>query len=149
MSSEPQLSQSQPPSSTRDVVQQFFGAFGRGGLPSINALFHPKAKIVAVRDGVRRGQQLHGSYSGREGLAEFLSNLGRVFETQAFELEHLIAEGPVAFASGSFTHLVKSTGKHFSSAWALKCLVQDQQIVEYQFYEDSAALVAVDPSAAM
>lgn len=149
MSNQAQLSQAQPSSSPRHVVQQFFDAFGRGDLPSINALFHPKAKIVAVRDGVRRGQQLHGSYSGREGLAEFLGNLGRAFETQAFAVDHVIAEGPVAFASGSFTHRVKSTGKHFSSAWALKCLVQDQQIVEYQFYEDSAALVAVDPSAAL
>ena len=66
-------------------------------------------------------------------------NLGKTFDTKAFSVGHVIGQGDVAFANGSFLHLVKSTGKPFSSDWALMSVVKDGKILEYHFYEDSAA----------
>lgn len=124
--------------SSADVVKGFFAAFGKGDVEGIVNSFHDKATIVAVRKGDRKGNH-YGNYAGREGARAFVTVLGKTFDTQAFAVDHVIGEGNVAFASGSFTHKMKTTGKLFTSDWALKCIVQDGKILEYHFYEDSEA----------
>ena len=74
-------------------------------------------------------------------VKEFISNLGNSFDTKAFSVDHIVGEGNVAFASGKFTHQVKSTGKPYASDWSLMCVIQDGKILEYHFYEDSASFV--------
>jgi uncharacterized protein len=128
--------------SSADVVRAFFAAFGKGDLEGIVGTFHPDAEIVAVHKAARSEGELYGSYSGKEGAKTFVATLGSKLETQAFSVDHLIAEGDVAFASGSFVHKVKSTGKPFSSEWALRCIVKDGKILRYTFFEDSAAYLA-------
>ncbi|MBM9575879.1 nuclear transport factor 2 family protein [Leptospira sp. 201903070] len=121
-----------------EVVKSFFNAFGKGDFEGILSLFHDDVSVVAVRnDPARSG--LHGSYNGKEGLQKFLTNLGTFFETKAFSVDSVIGEGDVAFASGSFVHKLKTTGNLFSSDWALKCIIRDNRILGYHFYEDSAA----------
>ncbi|MFZ5895450.1 MAG: nuclear transport factor 2 family protein [Myxococcota bacterium] len=129
---------SQTPMSSAEVVKGFFSAFGKGDVNGVVDSFHPEAMIYAVRKSERKGNHW-GSYTGKEGAKSFISALGNLFETKAFTVNHVVGEGNVAFADGTFTHKVKSTGKLFSSEWALKCLVKDNKIVEYTFYEDSAA----------
>jgi len=85
-----------------------------------------------------------GTYTGKEGVHAFIANLGKAFETQAFAVDHLIAEGSIVFASGTFTHRLKSTGKLFTSAWALRCVVEGGKIREYHFYEDSGAFATAN-----
>jgi uncharacterized protein len=124
-----------------DTLKQFFTAFGQGDVEGVVGSFDPSATIVAVRAGKRDGHELYGSYSGREGAREFIANLGRTFDTQAFSVDALVAEGELAFARGSFTHKIRTTGKLFSSDWALTCVVRGRKILEYRFYEDSAAFL--------
>lgn len=122
---------------SKQVVQQFFEAFGKGDVQGVILSFHDSCSITAVRQSERTNADLYGVYHGKEGLKEFLSKLGSNFDTREFSVSHVAAEGNIAFASGRFTHVVKRTGKSFSSDWALMCVVQDGQIREYHFYEDS------------
>jgi hypothetical protein len=124
-----------------DVVKGFFEAFGKGDSEGVINSFHPETNIVAVRKGERKGDQLYGSYSGTEGAKTFLTNMGKNFDTKAFSVDHVIGEGNVAFASGSFVHNIRSTGKPYASAWALKVIVKDGKILEYHFFEDTAGFV--------
>lgn len=124
-----------------DVVKGFFAAFGRGDLEGIVGAFHPRAAIIAVRAGARAKGGLYGTFEGKEGAREFVSTLGALFETRAFDVREVIGAGDVVFASGSFEHLVKATGRTFRSDWALRCVVSEGTIAEYRFYEDSAAFV--------
>jgi ketosteroid isomerase-like protein len=119
-------------------VKEFFSAFGNGNLQGILNTFADNCLIVAVRAGKREGQQIYGSYEGKEGLKQFLTNLMQTFDTKAFKVEHIIGKGNIVFANGLFTHQIKSTGKLFSSEWALKCVIKDGKIAEYHFFEDSA-----------
>lgn len=123
--------------SSKEVVQQFFGAFGNGDFNGIINTFHDSCTIEAVRSAERQGTQIFGTYQGKEGAKTFLTNLGSHFDTKAFSVTNLIGEGDVAFANGKFTHVVKANGKTYSSNWALMCRIQDEKIVEYHFYEDS------------
>ena len=76
-------------------------------------------------------------YRSRWIISEFISNLGAEFDTKVFTVENLVSEGNVVFANGKFTHELKSTGKLFSSDWALMCVIKNDKILEYHFYEDS------------
>jgi ketosteroid isomerase-like protein len=127
--------------SAADVVKGFFEAFGKGDADGVVNAFHKDAVIVAVRKGERKGTQLHGSYAGQQGAKDFVTNLGKNFDTKAFSVDQVIGEGNVAFASGAFVHNIRSTGKPYASDWALKVIVKDGKILEYHFYEDSAGFV--------
>ncbi|MFT3913430.1 MAG: nuclear transport factor 2 family protein [Anaeromyxobacteraceae bacterium] len=124
-----------------DAVRRFFSAFGRGDVDGLVAAFHPEALVAAVREGPRDGG-IHGAYRGHAGVREFVGALGAALETEAFEVDGVVGEGDVAFASGRFRHRVRSTGRPFESAWALRCRVRDGLIQEFRFYEDSAAYEA-------
>jgi uncharacterized protein len=123
------------------IVKDFFAAFGRGDLDGVVATFHPRAEIIAVRAGSRGDGQLHGSYEGTDGARTFVTTLGALFQTQAFEVHDVVGDGNVVFASGEFVQIVKATGKPFRSSWALRCDIADGKIRHYRFFEDSASYV--------
>lgn len=122
---------------SKEVVQGFFNAFSKGDFNGIISSFHDSCTIMAVRKANRTGSQIYGTYQGKEGAKTFISNLGNAFDTKAFSVDHVVGEGNTAFANGTFTHVVKSSGKSFSSDWALMCVIKDDQIFEYHFFEDS------------
>lgn len=124
------------------AVQAFFAAFSKGDLEGIVNCFADDCVIHAVRNGDRKASTVYGTYKGKAGVKEFVGNLGSTFNTKAFSVDKIIGEGEVAFASGSFSHEVKSSGKLFNSDWALRCLVQKGRISEYRFFEDSEAFAA-------
>jgi len=127
-------------STNKQVVASYFEAFGRGDMEAVRQHFHPNCKIVSVRDGSRKSGQLHGTYHGTDEAKTFLGNISRLFDTQSFEVLSLMeAEDNVVYAHGSFAHTVKATGKVFNSDWVQRCVISDDKIIEYRFYEDSAA----------
>lgn len=123
-----------------EAVKAFFNAFGQGDPDGVIEAFHPETTITAVRPGQRADNALYGTYRGKEGARNFISNIVSAFNTKAFSVESIIGEGEVVFANGSFTHQLKSTAKVFESAWALRVVVKDGKIFEYFFYEDSEKL---------
>jgi hypothetical protein len=123
--------------SSKEVVQGFFSAFGSGDFNGVVNSFHDSCTVIAIRDAQRNGDQIYGTYKGKEGAKTFLATLGKAFDTKAFSVENIVGEGHVSFANGKFTHVVKSTGRQFPSDWALMCVIKDDKIYEYHFYEDS------------
>jgi hypothetical protein len=124
--------------SPKAPVQAFFSAFSKGDLEGLAATFHDNCTITAVRPGARTAGTLYGTYAGKAGVRDFVAQLGATFDTKAFSVDHMAGEGDVAFASGSFSHIVKATGKAYASDWSLMCVIRDGKILEYHFYEDSA-----------
>jgi len=120
------------------VVQAFFEAFGKGDFEEILNTFHPETTITGIREAKRNPGDLYGTYKGIEGVKEFLSGLENTFDTQSFSVENIIGENEIAFANGKFVHKIKTTGRLFSSSWALHAVIKDGKIYEYHFFEDSA-----------
>ncbi len=122
---------------SKEVVQGFFTAFGNGDFNGVVNSFHDSCTVIAIRDSQRNENQIYGSYKGKDGAKTFLSNVGNTFDTKAFTVQNIIGDGNVSFANGKFSHILKSTGKAFQSDWALMCVIKDDKIFEYHFYEDS------------
>lgn len=65
-----------------------------------------------------------------------------MFNTKNFTVEHISSAGDnLVIANGTFLHEVKATGKLFNSIWVQLCIIENEKIKNYQFYEDSAAFV--------
>lgn len=123
------------------VVKAYFSAFQKGDMKKVLGSFHQDCLIVSVREEEREREQLHGTYRTKEEAKQFIENLKNRFSTREFTVETVIGEGAIVFANGKFAHEVKATGKLFLSDWAQRCIIKDDKILEYRFYEDSAAFV--------
>ncbi|WP_020528876.1 nuclear transport factor 2 family protein [Flexithrix dorotheae] len=125
-----------------EVIKSYFRAFQEGDVASILDSFHPDCYIVSVKEEERPKNQLHGIYRTKDEAKQFLTNISNLFNTKSFYVEQVSSYGEnMVVANGTFSHEVKSTGKLFNSAWVQLCKIKDEKIVEYRFYEDSAALI--------
>lgn len=126
----------------KEVVESYFNAFTQGDLEQVAQIFHPDCYIVSVKEEERKDGQLHGVYRTREEAKIFLNTIVSLFETKEFLVDMVVeSEGNLVISKGTFSHLVKSSGKLFHSNWVQLCNVEDEMIKEYRFYEDSAALI--------
>ncbi|MEM6717675.1 MAG: NAD(P)H-dependent oxidoreductase [Bacteroidota bacterium] len=126
----------------KEIVASYFTAFTNGDLDKVLHIFHPNCYIVSVKEEERSTEQLHGIYHTRKEASQFLNNIVSLFETKDFNVDTIVeAEENLVIAKGTFSHLVKSTGKLFNSNWVQICIIEDEMIKEYRFYEDSAALI--------
>ena len=131
-----------PKKTNAEVVQAYFDAFQQGDLEEVLNVFHPDCYIVSVKEEERPAEELHGIYRTRKEARQFLNNIVSLFETKEFIVETVVeASDNLVIAKGTFSHLVKSSGKLFNSNWIQLCVVEDEMIKEYRFYEDSAALI--------
>ncbi|KAA1245430.1 NAD(P)H-dependent oxidoreductase [Aquimarina sp. RZ0] len=132
----------EPKKTNAEVVQSYFDAFQKGDLDGVLDVFHPDCYIVSVKEEERLKEQLHGIYRTRKEARQFLRNIVSLFETKEFIVDTVLEAGDnLVVAKGTFSHLVRSSGKLFNSNWVQLCVVEDEMIKEYRFYEDSAALI--------
>ena len=83
---------------------------------------------------------IYGKFIGKKGVVEFLSILGELFNTEAFEIYKLVAVDNYIFAHGYMQHRVKKTERIFKCEYALVCTSKNGLITSYKMFEDTAAL---------
>ncbi|MFT4850531.1 MAG: ketosteroid isomerase-like protein [Sediminicola sp.] len=126
-----------------EVVQDYFNAFQNGDMEHVLNAFHPDCYIVSVKEEERPKEQLHGIYRTKEEAKQFLNNITSLFNTKEFTVNQIASAGDnLVMSNGAFSHEVKTTGKLFNSSWVQLCIIENEKIKEYRFYEDSAAFVA-------
>ena len=123
------------------VFQNYFNAFQQGNMDDVLNAFHKDCLIVSVRDKERSREQLHGTYRTKEQAKQFLQKIVNHSDPKDFVVEKVMGDGNIVFANGWCTHKVKATGKMFISDWVQRCIIENNKIKEYRFYEDSAAFV--------
>ena len=62
-------------------------------------------------------------------------------ESVRFEIEHILADGDFAVATGELASRMLSTGVVFESTFSAHFTVRENQIIRYRFLEDSDGLV--------
>lgn len=81
-----------------------------------------------------------GVRHGREQVREWMALFPPNFQPLNFKVERIFESGDQAVLTGHFTHRIVSTGKEFSSDFAVICSVRDGKVSAYNFIEDSYAL---------
>jgi ketosteroid isomerase-like protein len=82
-----------------------------------------------------------GDYEGPEGAAQFFNKLNESMETVSFEARENIEHGDEVFSFGTYTARARKTGRTVTAEWMFRWRVQDDKIVSWNSYIDSAALL--------
>ena len=127
-----------------DLVTEFFSRFGAGDRAALLELFGPEVDFLV------QGAQIvpwTGRRSGPSEVSEFLSHVLDDVDTQSFTVERIVVDTPDAVVFGDFAHRIRSTGRIFTGAFALRITADGGRITRYHMFEDShAAAEAFTPA---
>lgn len=121
------------------LIEDCFAAFGRGD---------PGYIVARVTDDVewRGTDPAHipygGAYKGPKGVGEFFTNIAKHVEVTRWEPQRVFAAGEEVVATGLWSAKAKSTGRSFTTEWAMLFGFRDGKIATFKAYEDTAAAVA-------
>jgi ketosteroid isomerase-like protein len=78
-----------------------------------------------------------GTNRGPQSLVDAFKDMGRVWETKAFEIREVVANDESVALFGSFTYKTRALGKEITSPFALLAKVSGDKISYIQFLEDT------------
>jgi hypothetical protein len=81
-----------------------------------------------------------GRRQGHAQVAEFFRLLGEGTEFKTFEPREFIEQGATVVVLGSYTAVVKSTGRDFGADWVMIFRFRDSKVAAFKELTDSAAL---------
>lgn len=123
----------------RALVQRGYDAFGRGDIPALLELL---AEDVQWETPGPPELPTAGSRRGHQQVSEFFETINSLYDLQAFEAQVFVAEGDRVVVLGTETARVKATGKVLNTNWAHVFTVRNGQVVAFQEYLDTAAVMA-------
>jgi ketosteroid isomerase-like protein len=92
-----------------DVIQRFYGAFGRGDIPAALDLLADDVEWTFQAPSVI---PFAGTRRGREEVAEFFSLVGETLEFQQFEPLEFVGQGDTVVVLGFEHNLIIAHGPH-------------------------------------
>jgi len=122
-----------------EVAKQAYALFMAGNIADFMELIDDSCEWVMP--GPQDKLSWVGSYQGRAGVGQFLSQLAEAVELTAFEPREFIAQGDRVIVLGNSTGTNKATGKSASQDWAHAITVIDGKIHAFRGYDDTAAAV--------
>ena len=124
---------------TRHVAQQLLDAMGKGAPPDeIAGLFSADAQFVIA--GEAGLLPWLGRSTGRAAVSDFICDTRRLIERVSFDVHEILTSEQRAVIVGELASKINSTGKIFSSAFALILTVSKGEITGFNLLEDSFGL---------
>src|SRR4051794_10933013 len=123
--------------STDEVVDTFFTAFGSGDSETLLGLFSTPTDL---RANGAPNVPWAGSHATSDEVAGFFGSFGTELDFESFDLHQRLSDGADAVAFATAVFRVKATGKKFTNDLAIHFTVADGKITRYHVYEDSFAI---------
>lgn len=121
------------------VVQEAYGAFGKGDIPGVIALLTPDVHWESV--GNPADFPALGPKTGTAAVEEQFKLLGSLLSFQSFEPQQFFAAGPeTVFVLGHYDRTVIRTGKPANSDFVHIFVIRDGKIASYREFQDTATL---------
>jgi hypothetical protein len=124
-----------------DVLKRFLELVFTGDLDTATSMVGTAAEFVAGPAAGHARVGLYGRYVGPSGAREMFRQFSQLLEPGEFTVSGSLHDRETAVMYGTLKHRVRATGREFSSSWVLVATVRHDQLVSYQFHEDTAALV--------
>lgn len=122
-----------------NVVRHIYGLFGQGDIAGLLKQF---ADDIAWETPGAPGVPYAGRFKGRDQVARFFDGLGKTAEFSSFEPREFIGQGDQVVVLGHYTGKGRSTGRSFSSPWAMVFTVNNGKVTKFHEYFDTANLSA-------
>jgi ketosteroid isomerase-like protein len=125
------------------TMKQTYADFQKGNISAVLNSFTQDGEYISPG-----GPEvpLSGVYSGKEEIEGFFRNLSAVAQFTQFEPQEYIAKGDKVVSRGFEQGLSKLSGMEFSSEWAAIAIFSGGKISRFQFFEDTASIVAAYPT---
>jgi hypothetical protein len=122
-----------------NVVQEVYGAFGRGDIPAILAkLTEDVAWVVEGRAG---DYPTFGARHGPAGALEFFQALGATEDITAFEPQTFHPCGDTVLVQGRIGLKLKTNGRTLGYPWVHIFTVRDGKVAGFRELYDTAMVV--------
>jgi hypothetical protein len=123
------------------IVQDAYGAFGRGDVPAMLANMSDDIDwhgVIGVGPNVPTG----GPRRGKQQVAQFFKQVTDTVTFTKFEPQQFLAQGDTVVALGHYTGTVKTTGRGFSLDWVMVFTMRGGKTIRFREYTDAAAVTA-------
>jgi ketosteroid isomerase-like protein len=118
------------------IIQEGFGDFKRGDIATLLSKFAPDIEWVVSGP---KEVPLSGTYNGHAKVSEFFKDLHDLTELTVFEPKHFVGQGDHVIVLGKTESRVRSTGKTYSTEWAMAFTLKNGKVTHYHQYSDTAA----------
>ena len=122
-----------------DVVQDVYGAFGRGDIPGLLAML--TEDVAWGVEGRAQDYPTFGARQGRQGALEFFQAMGGTEDISRFEPQAFHAAGDTVAVEGRIAVTLKTNGKSLDYAWLHLFTVRDGKIARFKEFYDTAQVV--------
>lgn len=122
------------------VVQDLYGAFGRGDGPAILALLDED--VDWFFNGPREEIPFAGRRRGHKEMIEFFQIIGETCEILEFGPDEILTMSDQVLVLGHERVRVRKTGRVFESEWAHVFKVVDGKVVKLREYYDTTSIAA-------
>src|SRR5215510_9162527 len=126
-----------------DVVKELLGSLTSAD--AIKSLVAPDATFVSLNyedKDLKRILPWTGTSKGPQAFIDTFSRVFQFWDSENFEVKELFGSGDNVAVFGSFTFKSKTLGKVVTTPFCIWAKVEDDQIVYWQFMEDSFATAA-------
>jgi hypothetical protein len=121
-----------------EATRKAYESFQRGDIPSlIRDLIDDRCTWVIP--GPRDILPWAGIFNGKQGVANFFTQVGANFEFSEFAPREMIEQGDTVVVLGTATGRAKKTGKPIKNEWAHVLKYDQGKVVFFQEYVDTAA----------
>ena len=110
----------------------------------VRSLVAPDATYVSLNFAdadLKRLMPYAGTHKGEgpEAIIYTFAVVAKIWQNEAFEIQHLFGDEKNVAAFGSFTYRSTTLGKVVTSPFAVMAMVEDEKITYMQFMEDTFA----------
>jgi ketosteroid isomerase-like protein len=125
--------------SNSKLIADLYAAFARGDIAYI---------LERVSDDVQFDHSdaaeipYGGTYRGKDEVRRFFGNVDGAVELKSFEPKTYLSSGDEVMTTGVWSAVARSTGKPFTSQWAMRFLVKGGKVTYSHVYEDTAVTAA-------
>jgi uncharacterized protein len=118
------------------IVKDAYGAFGRGDIQGLLALFADDIEWITPGDGL----PLAGTYRGQAEVAGFFQKISEMLEISFLEPREFVAQGDRVLVVGFDRGRVKATNRTFEGHWVMAFTVLNGKVTNVREYIDTLAL---------
>ena len=122
-----------------ELVQKIYAAIGRGDIDAVVAMMTDDVEIYVPGPDVI---PFTGTFLGADGVVEFFRSIGANADVVAFQPAEFVVDDDHVVVLGSENLTAKSTGRSWSTEWAMVWTIADGKVSRLREFHQTHAIAA-------
>ncbi|MGO4380279.1 nuclear transport factor 2 family protein [Pseudoduganella sp. RAF53_2] len=119
---------------SKELVMKGYKLFQAGDIRSLLDMYHDDAEWTGPES---EYLAYSGNYHGKQGIAQFFTNLNAAVQALHMEPKQIIAEGDTVVVIGDSTWLARNTGRQYDNPFVHVFNIRDGKVARFTSYWDT------------